>query len=211
MSVYEDLMAFQRGTEALSQVAGRLGWDQETVMPKGAAEQRSEESGVMEDILHARNCDPRIGDWLAGLPEDLGEVEAAQVREIRRSFDRATKVPADLAGKLARVTSVAQGEWAAARAADDVAAFAPRLAEVVALKREEAAALATGGDLYDAMLQDYEPGMTAADLEAMFGALRPRLVDLRDKILGAKHQPKALTGTFDEAAQLRLSREVAGV
>ncbi|MEV8465527.1 carboxypeptidase M32 [Fluviibacterium sp. DFM31] len=204
---YDALIAHARQTQALAEVAGRLGWDQETVMPRGAAGQRAEEMAAMEQVLHARRSDPQLGDWLAAVtPAD--EVEAAQVREIRRAFDRATRVPTDLAARIARVTSLAQGDWAAARAADDFAAFAPRLAEVVALKREEAAALASGGDLYDALLQDYEPGATAADLEAMFGALRPRLVALRDRILGAP-QPPALTGTFPEAAQLEMARELA--
>ncbi|MEM1129816.1 MAG: carboxypeptidase M32 [Pseudomonadota bacterium] len=211
MNAYTALMAHQRRTEALGQVAGRLGWDQETVMPSGAAEQRGEEMAAMEAVLHARNSDPRIGDWLnAAATETEGDMVAtAQLRLIRRGFDRATKVPEHLATELARVTSLAQGEWAAARAADDFAAFAPRLTEVVALKREEAAALASGGDLYDALLDDFEPGMTAAHLDAMFGALRPRLVALRDAILGAEHQPAHLAGAFDEAAQLRLSQTLA--
>ncbi len=204
---YDALVAHARQTQALAEVAGRLGWDQETVMPRGAAGQRAEEMAAMEQVLHARRSDPLVGDWLAAVtPAD--EVEAAQVREIRRAYERATRVPADLAARIARVTSLAQGDWAAARAADDFAAFAPRLAEVVALKREEAAALASGGDLYDALLQDYEPGATATELEAMFGALRPRLVALRDRILGAP-QPPVLTGSFPEAAQLEMAQELA--
>ena len=205
---YDALFAFVRETEALAAVAGRLGWDQETVMPRGAAEQRGEEMAAIERVLHARRSDPRIGNWLAAAGTPVDPVTAAQLREIRRAFDRATRVPGDLAAALARLTSVAQGDWARARAADDFAAFAPRLAEVVALKREEAAALAGGGDLYDALLQDYEPGATAAGLEAMFGSLGPRLVALRERVMNAP-QPPALAGHFDEAAQLRLSTEVA--
>jgi carboxypeptidase Taq len=159
------LLAFQKETEALAQVAGRLGWDQETMMPRGAAEQRGEEMAAMEGVLHARRTDPRVGEWLSGLEgSDLDPVAAAKLRHIRRSFDRANKVPARLAAEIARVTSVSQGKWAAARAQDDFAAFAPVLEQVVALKREEGMALADGGDLYDAMLDDYEPGMTAAEL-----------------------------------------------
>lgn len=203
-------MAHARVTEALASVAGRLGWDQETVMPRGAAAQRGEEMAAMQRVLHARNSDPQVGEWLSAVVEPDEPVAIAQIREIRRAFDRATRVPADLSAALARVTSVAQGEWAVARAADDFAAFAPRLAEVVALKREEAAALASGGDLYDALLDDYEPGTRAADLDAMFGALRPRLVALRDKMLGAL-QPAPLTGVFDEAIQARLAAELARV
>ncbi len=77
-----------------------------------------------------------------------------------------------------------------------MAAFLPTLTKVLALKREEAAALADGGDLYDALLDDYEPGATGQRLSDMFGSLRPRLVALRDRCMGATHQPGALSGTF---------------
>jgi carboxypeptidase Taq len=185
-TAFADLMAFQRQTEALGLVAERLGWDQETMMPRGAADQRGEEMAAMEGVMHARRTDPRIADWLAQAeaPDAAG---AAQLRLIRRSYARATKVPGDLAEALARLTSVAQGIWAEARARDDVAAFLPTLAEVLALKRQEAAALAEGGDLYDALVDDYEPGATAASLAAMFGRMRPRLVALARGGAGPAH------------------------
>jgi carboxypeptidase Taq len=207
MAAFDDLMAFQRDTEALSQVAGRLGWDQETMMPRDAAPQRGAEIAAMETVLHARRTDPQVADWLAEA-ETRGEVEVAQLRHIRRSFERASKVPAKLASEIARVTSEAQGKWAEAREADDFKAFAPVLKEVVSLKREEGAALSVGGDVYDAMLDDYEPGASAADLSAMFDALRPRLVALRAAVLDAP-APAALSGKFDEGAQMKLSRQIA--
>ncbi|MGA0540266.1 carboxypeptidase M32 [Neotabrizicola sp. VNH66] len=205
---YEALMAHARETCALEQVAGRLGWDQETMMPRGAAEQRGEEMAAMEGVLHARRTDPRLGDWLEAV-QATDPVALAQVEKLRRGYSRASRVPAKLAQEIARVTSVAQGIWAEARSRDDVAHFLPTLAQVVALKREEGAALAQGGDAYDALVDDYEPGMTGADIAAMFGALRPRLVALREKILGADRQPAALTGSFGADAQNRLSRDLA--
>lgn len=208
MTAYDQLMAYQRQTEALAQVAGRLGWDQETVMPRGAADQRSEEVAALEGVLHARRSDPRVAEWLAAAEPRDATAQAA-TRLIRRSFDRATKVPADLAQEIARVTSMAQGIWASARAADDVAAFLPTLAEVISLKRAEAAALAQGGDLYDALIDDYEPGATAASLGAMFDRMRPRLVALRAAVLGAAHQPQALQGHFGSDGQLRMARDLA--
>lgn len=208
-TAYDALMAFTRETEALGQIAGRLAWDQETTMPRGASAQRGEEMGAIESVLHARRMDPRVGEWLeAATPTD--DEATANLRHIRRSFERASKVPADLAAELARTTSVAQGIWAEARAKDDFAAFAPTLERVLDLRRQEGEALADGGDPYDALLQDYEPGATAAELDAMFSALRPRLVALRDTALGAP-APAALTGTFDESAQMRLSRQIAKV
>ncbi|WP_147124762.1 carboxypeptidase M32 [Shimia ponticola] len=209
MTAYEDLMAFDRDTRALASVQGRLGWDQETVMPRGAAGQRSDEMAALEAVLHARRTDPRIGEWLSDIDtETLDDVGKANLRHISRDYARNTKVPAKLAADLARLTSTAQGIWAEARANEDVAAFLPTLAEVVSLKREEGAAMADGGDVYDAMLQDYEPGATAADLDQMFGALRPGLVDLRDRILDAP-VPTGVTGTFDESAQMKLTRALA--
>jgi len=177
-------------------------------MPHGAADQRSEESGAMQAVLHARRTEARRGDLLAAAEaEATDDVAAAQLRHIRRDFDRAVRVPGDLAVALARLTSRAQGRWAEARAADDFAAFAPVLAEVVRLKREEAAAVAEGRDLYDALIDDFEPGMTAARLEALFAEMRPRLVDLRARALD-RDWP-VLDARFDTDAQLRLSRELA--
>ncbi len=208
-AAFDALMAYDRDTQALGQVAGRLGWDQETVMPRGAAAQRGAEMGAMEAMLHARRTDPRVADWLAGIDDmTLDPVGQAKMREIRRAFTRAQKVPAALAARLAQITSEAQGAWAEARSADDFAAFAPVLSEVVTLKREEGAALAAGGDLYDAMLQDYEPGATGAGLEALFADMRPALTELRAAVLDAP-APQALSGTFDEAAQMKLSRHLA--
>ncbi|MEC9196639.1 MAG: carboxypeptidase M32 [Pseudomonadota bacterium] len=206
MAAYDDLMAFVRVTEALGQVAGRTGWDQEVMMPEGAAEQRAEEMAALEQVLHARRCEPRVGEWLAQA-EASDAVQAAQLREIRRSYDRATKVPSALAEALARTTSKAQGGWAKARGAQDVAAFLPILSEVVQLRREEAAAL--GGDVaYDALLDDYEPGLTGAEISDLFDAMRPRLVALRDEVLGRPKGPE-LKGSFDPAIQMALAEEVA--
>jgi carboxypeptidase Taq len=161
----------------------------------------------MEGVLHARRVDGRIAEWLT-MAEPADAAGRAQMRLIARSYARATKVPGDLAQEIARATSMSQGVWAGARAAEDVAAFLPTLAEVIALKREEAAALAGGGDLYDALVDDYEPGATAQTLGDMFGRMRPRLVALRGAVLGAARQPAGLTGHFGADAQLRLARDL---
>jgi carboxypeptidase Taq len=207
MTAFDDLMAFQRETSALGQIAGRLGWDQETVMPRGAAPQRAEEMAAIEAVLHARRSDPRVAEWLEQA-DPTDEVGKAQLREIRRSYERTVKVPADLAKAIARVTSAAQGTWAQARADEDVAAFLPVLQEVVALKREEGAALAQGGDIYDAMVEDYEPYTTGSQIAEIFDQMRPRLVALRAAVLD-RPAPQALTGTFDELTQMRLSQKLA--
>ncbi len=209
MTAFDQLLAFQRETEALGLIAERLGWDQETVMPRGAAEQRAEELAALESVLHERRTDPRLAEWLdrAEAPDEQG----ARILELMtRDLGRAQAIPARLASELARTTSLAQGIWAAARAADRPADFLPTLDQVLALKREEAQALVAagygGGDAYDALLDDYEPGATAADLSALFDTMRPRLVALREAVLGADHQPAELDHSFPVETQLRIAR-----
>ncbi|WP_343078824.1 carboxypeptidase M32 [Ostreiculturibacter nitratireducens] len=212
MTAFAELMAFQRETEALAQIAGRLGWDQETVMPKGAAEQRGEEMGAIEGVLHARRTDPKIGEWLAAAkaPDAAG---ARALELIRRGFERNACIPSKLASEIARVTSVSQGIWAEARSRNDVAHFLPTLERVVALKREAGQALAAGGfgggDAYDALLDDYEPGATGAGIAEMFGRMRPRLVSLRERILGSDRKAKPLSGHFAHDRQVGLARDLA--
>lgn len=208
MSAMNDLLAFQRQTEALSSISERLGWDQETVMPRGAAEQRAEEMAAIEAVLHERRTDERIGEWLeAAQPQTA--VDTRTIELIARDFNRTRKIPARLASELARLTSLSQGIWAEARAKDAPEDFLPTLDQVLMLKREEAAAVADGGDLYDALLDDYEPGITGAEIASLFDEMRPRLVALREDILGAELQPEALTGHFPQETQLRLARTCA--
>ncbi|MDP2062633.1 MAG: carboxypeptidase M32 [Phaeovulum sp.] len=211
MTAFTELMAHQRSTEALSLVAERLGWDQETMMPRGAAEQRAEELAAMEQVLHARRTDPRLAEWIAKA-EAPDAAAARAMALIAHALRRNGAVPASLAEELARTTSLAQGIWAEARANNDVGHFLPMLKRVVALRREEGQAMAAagigGGDAYDALIDGYEPGATAASLAAMFAAMRPRLVALREAVLGAP-APNALAGSFPAAGQLALARRAA--
>ena len=102
------LVEFQRTTEALAAVAQRLDWDRETMMPRGAAQQRSEEIAAMEEMLHARRTDPRVGEWLDDARAE-SEAEVRIVELIDRDFRRKSAVPARLATELARLTSLSQG------------------------------------------------------------------------------------------------------
>lgn len=208
MNAFEELMAFQRETEALGQVMGRLGWDQETVMPAGAAEQRAEEMAALDSVLHRRHTDPRIGEWLEKA-EPRDAVSERQLYRIRRRFERTQRVPEALSAALARTTSLAHRVWAEARATNDFDLFAPKLTDVLGLAREKASALADGGNLYDALADDYEPGATEAELAALFDALRPRLVALRERVMGSERRVAKLAAHFPETGQLALSAELA--
>lgn len=178
--------------------------------PKGAAA-RAEQAGALEAVSHGLRTDARIGEWLAALDGgDLNDVQAANVRLIRRSFDRDSKVPARLAEELARTTTRAQGVWAAARAANSFADFAPELKTIIALKRDEAAAIAAPGQsTYDALLADFEPGMTVDVLSPLLEGMRPRLSALRAAIAESGRQAPAMSGDFPTDGQMKLAHLMA--
>ncbi len=205
------LLAHVKSTMALQQVAGLLGWDQETMMPRAAAAQRGEQAAALDTAIHARTTDPRIAEWLADIDRAaLDPVADRNVAEIARSYARATRIPADLSAEIARVTSQSQGIWAEARAANRFADFAPTLDYVLRLKREAASCLAEPGQShYDALLGDFEPGMDTKTLSTLLESLRPRLSALRAAIEAAGSQPPHLTGRYPKEAQLALARTLA--
>ena len=204
---FTELMQFQQDTEALASIAGRLSWDQETMMPKGSAEQRATEQAAIVRTIHTRNTDPRIADWLDKITP-RGEKESANIRLIGKNYEKACKVPGDLNASIARVTSKAHGIWATARQNENVAEYLPILAEIIELKIEKANALAEGDECYDALIDEYEPNVSAVEISTMFQNLRPTLVHLRKEIL-AKEKLRVVTGDFDEKIQLKLANELA--
>ena len=166
-TAYDQLLDHVKTTRALGQVAGLISWDQEVMMPANGAAARAEQAAALEEVSHQRRSDPKIADWLAALNgAELNAKQAANVRLIRRSYDRTCKIPPSLATELARTTSTAQGVWAKARAANRFEDFSPILAQIIELKRQEAACLTSDSDransAYDALLDDFEPGMRVA-------------------------------------------------
>ena len=209
--IYDALIAHVKTTRALGQVAGLLSWDQEVMMPANGAAARAEQAAALEEVSHQRRSDPQLAQWLADLAvANLDAEQAANVRLIRRSFERTSKVPASLATELARTTSRAQGIWAKARTANDFADFAPSLEQIIKLKRQEATCLSGAeGNAYDALLDDFEPGMTVAVLQPLLENLRPRLSALREKIDVRRPEQPALNGLFADEAQLALAHQLA--
>jgi len=210
---FDALQSYQRQTEALGRIAQRLGWDHETVMPKGGAGDRSEEMAALEATVHARNTSPELGDLLAAVSaSELAVVERRQYDLIQRSFEKTKKIPADLSVALARITARSHAAWAQAKSENDTAIFLPLLSEVVDLSKQKAAAIAQGTDMspYDALFREYEPDGRVADVAAMFDELRPALVDLRAAVLQAAPAPQ-LSGHFPRDVQLALTQEIAGV
>lgn len=210
-TTYADFLKFQRETEALSQVAGHLEWDRDTMMPKGAAEQRTEQAATIQSLLHERNSSSRFSELLQAVdPNELDDFGRANIRIARRDYDREKRIPADLPPAIAKAVGKADTAWKAAREEEDFKVFQPALAEVISLKRQEAEAVSDGGEPYDALLDKYEEGMTTATVDKLFDGMRPRLVALSERIMGSENSVEPLAGEFSKGKQKKLAEEIAG-
>ncbi len=196
LKAYENLVDLVREAELVASTEAILTWDQETMMPSGAVELRSRQLSLLARLQHQMSTNARVGDLLAQCESDrdftsMDSVEAANVREIRRDFDRAVKLPERLVSELAEVSSKGQHEWAQARKASDFKRFLPWLEKLVHLNREKAACLGipSGGEAWDALADTFEPGCTAVSVERVFHPLRVRLVKLIGEITGSSHKP----------------------
>ena len=126
----------------------------------------------------------------------------------KKNFQKACQVPPDLDAAIAHTTAKALGIWALARQNEDVSEYLPILAEIIDLKKQKAEALTEVGTYYDALADEYEPGMSTENISTMFQELRPTLVSLRKEIL-AKDKIPSVNGNFDEKIQLKLAEELA--
>lgn len=199
---YAELCDLAKQTATLGSIASLLGWEQETYMPHAAANHRADQMAMLSAMVHERLTSPKVGDLIAACESDPSVTgdpaspDGANIREFRRDYDRATKLPTDLVAELARVGSLAQEAWKSARSKSDFPAFSPLLGQMISLVRRKAecygvppSSNGAKGELYDALLDEYEPGMTAARVEAIFNPLRKRLAPLISDIAGSKHRP----------------------
>jgi carboxypeptidase Taq len=193
--LYSELVQALRETALLGSCGSLLGWDEQTYLPVNGAAHRAEQSALLAGLVHERATSPRIGELLEGLSDarSLGGDEsprAAVVREARRSYNRATKLPRRLVEEMSRTITLSQQAWVGARKENNFAKFRPWLEKVVALKREEADAVGSAtGVKYDALLDEYEIGATSEQIQAVFRPLRDHLVQLVSAITSSGRQP----------------------
>ncbi|HYM54670.1 MAG TPA: carboxypeptidase M32 [Solirubrobacteraceae bacterium] len=172
-----DRMAELADLAALEMLAG---WDQLVMMPSEAAAGRAQQLGTLARLTHERATAEEIGGWLSDVDgQDLGELDRDVVRLARRDWERARRVPAELALELARASAEGQESWRVARANDDFASFAPALQRNVELARDYGQCLAEDGvSPYEALLNDYDFGLRTEDLRRLFAALARALPPL---------------------------------
>ena len=167
----------------LGATSALLNWDQLVNMPAGAAEDRGEQIATIEQILHAKSTSDEIGSLLedltlAGKQMDPDSDDARLIKVAKHNYDKATKVSAEFVSEFARVSTVAQSVWEKSRAESEFSIFQPYLEQLIGLRQQYADFFKPWDHVYDPLLDDYEPGMKTADVQAIFNALRPKQVEL---------------------------------
>jgi len=199
----------------LRHAADLLEWDERVYMPAGGATTHGEMQATLRRLAHEKFTGADVGDLLGRARDELGSADpdgrdARLLAVTARDYRKATQVPAAYVAEHAQVVSAAQHAWGDARQASDFAAFRPHLEKVIALKRQYVTFFPGGAHPYDALLDDYEPGMTTADVKAVFDVVRPRQIALLKVIAGRPQVDDALLRQpFPESGLLQFSVDVA--
>ena len=197
-----ELTALRERSTVLADLSGihsLLFWDQNTMMPPDGAVARGDHSATLEAVTHERLTDPALGrlldslePWAAGEDPDADDVRL--VRELRRDFEKAVRVPTSLAAEASRAAALGQAAWQAARAAADFSRFQVALERQIELRHRYIACFEDFAHPYDVLLDDFEPGMTTAGLRPLLAELCEGLVPLVADL--ASHEPPPEGGPF---------------
>ncbi len=199
----------------LEQIAGILHWDQEVIMPRGAAQARAGQIASLAGVVHEMQTNPQIGELLdqleSGSLNDLDPYERCNIRETRRTYDRETKVPMELVKELAELGSKGHHIWVKAREEKKYSDFAPVLERLIELQKQWAHYIEPDQPPYDVLMDIYERDLTVARVDPIFECLKAELVPLIRTIQESDYQPDTsfLQGEFSIAKQEALGRTIS--
>ncbi|MBL8443158.1 MAG: carboxypeptidase M32 [Zoogloeaceae bacterium] len=210
---YAELTQHYTRLHRFNHLAAMVGWDRSAMMPPKGNDARSAAEAELNALIHRNRTDPRLGDWISRAEdEDLDSIERANLREIRRDWRQANALPESLVEAKTLAEARCEHAWRAQRQANDWEGFLPNFRAVLDLARQEAQLLAddTGLSRYDALMDRYEPGVRAADIDRIFGDVvgwLPGLIArVRDK--QANEPVTAPVGPFPIEHQRALSKTV---
>ncbi|MGN6135419.1 MAG: carboxypeptidase M32 [Aureliella sp.] len=193
-AIFRRVAETMRDTAKLESTSALLEWDDHTYLPSGGSAYRAEQVTFLSGLIHQRRTSKELGDWLeqlavSPLASNRETPEGASIAHWLRDYRRQIRLPQQLVEALARATTLGQQAWVAARTADRWSDFRPHLAEIINLRRQEAQLLADDGQLYDALLDQYEEGAKAATIAKTFAELRDQLVKLLADLQDSVHKP----------------------
>jgi carboxypeptidase Taq len=192
----------------LNHAAALLNWDQTTYMPPGGAAARGEQLATLTGIAHEMSVSDELGELLQNAAKEVANLpresdDASLVRVAKKDYEDNRKLPPSLVAEVARHGAAAYGVWAQAREQNDFGTFAPYLEKTIDYSRQIAELLGYEDQLYDALLDQFEPGMKTVQVQAIFEQLKAELVPLVHAIAERVDQvdDSMLHRSFDEAKQ----------
>jgi len=213
---YAALVQLHQRLHHFAHLQSIAGWDQAANMPPKGNESRAAAMAEMSALMHRLRTDARVGaDLDRAEVETLSDLQRANLREMRRDWRMATALPEALVQRRALATARCEHAWRSQRPANDWQGFLGNFREVLEIGREEARLLAerSGLGLYDALVEQYEPGMRSAQLDRVFGEVRSWLPGLIGRVCehqAAQHVIEPV-GPFAQAAQRSLCERVIGL
>ena len=178
----------------LGHIGALMGWDQQVYMPNGGAEERGMQSSVIGKLMHEKFTSDEVGKLIDDLEAEVGDLdaetdEARSVKVAKRQYEKQTKVPLPMLMEQIKATTMAHQAWVEAKEKSDFSTFEPHLTKIIDLSKQYADLFKPYDHVYDPLLDDYEPGMKAADVKAIFNKLRPQQVELL-KAIAEKEPPE---------------------
>lgn len=190
---------------ALNSACALMDWDQQTYMPHGAAEARAEHLSILGRMAHELMTDDKIIRLLETAANETPSdtVDSSLLRIVRRDVDLRTKLPAAFVAERTREQALAHDVWVQARKNNDFSSFASTLEKMFELARREAEYLGYKDHIYDALIDQYEEGFTAADARAMYESIKGPQVALVKDIMTSGNQPDSspMVGDWDAEKQ----------
>ncbi len=219
MTAYQQLEARKKRVSALNNAMGILQWDQQTMMPEGAAPARAAMLAELSVMVHEMETGSELSDLIDEAESGAAQLDAwqrANLREIRHQFIHANAVPSDLVEKLVMAESDAHMTWRVARPNNDFSSLAPKLDTLFELKREEATIKAgiMGVTPYEAMLDLYDPGRREPQVDRIFADLEDFLPGFLQQVMAkqaAAPRPLIPEGPFPLERQRELSHAIMQV
>ena len=212
---YQNILTLGKETRVLSSIQQLLEWDQETYMPKGGSDFRSEQLELISSKIHREKTSEPFKIALSKLIDlESGEIKnpslddrkKAALREWRRDFLQNIKLPNDFVKECAKTTSQAVHIWIKARNENNFSLFAPHLEKIIALMRKKADLLGFEAHPYDPLIDLYEPGITTENLISLFSTLKPLLKELAIKYANEPNPNHSfIQGNFNEKDQLEFN------
>ncbi|MFC4777667.1 carboxypeptidase M32 [Paenibacillus sp. GCM10023252] len=208
----QSFLDVNRQIKSYEEALGVLYWDLRTGAPRKGMDTRSEVIGVLSGEMFKLSTSPQLGDLLSELEQPevlsgLSEIHSKLVTETRKDYDRSVKIPPKLYQEYVVISSQSESKWEEAKAQNDYAGFQPYLEKVISYTNQFIDLWGAKATRYDTLLDQYEPGMTTAELDRVFGGLREQLVPLAAAIAASPHQPDTsfLRQSYDKGAQKQFS------